>query len=139
MGKNDKFAFKQKAALEKANLSSVEVERAMEPLLSFHVQLSEEIEWYENVRRRNFVPIQKISEFGRILIALRIANGLTQRELSEKLGVSEAAISRNERNEYHNITVDRAQKILDALGEVVTTSVLMPSVEQPNKESALQR
>src|SRR4029079_10758009 len=45
--------------------------------------------------------------------------GLTQRELAERLGISESLVPRDERNEYHGITVERAQRILDALGETV--------------------
>ena len=51
-----------------------------------------------------------------MLIALRIYKGLTQRQLAERLGVSEAAVSRDECNEYHGITLERAQRVLDALG-----------------------
>jgi len=49
-------------------------------------------------------------------VALRIALGLTQRELAERLGVHESQVSRDERNEYHAVTVERASRILDALG-----------------------
>ena len=48
------FASKQRVALTATGLASDEVERAMQPLISFQAQLSEEVEWYENVRRRNF-------------------------------------------------------------------------------------
>jgi hypothetical protein len=37
--------------------------------------------------------------------------------------VSEAQVSRDERNEYHGVTVDRAQRILEALGETVTARI----------------
>jgi hypothetical protein len=37
--------------------------------------------------------------------------------------VSETAVSRDERNEYHGITVDRARKALDALGVRLVTRV----------------
>jgi hypothetical protein len=40
---------------------------------------------------------------------------------------SELIVSRDERNEYHGITVERAQKILDALNESVTTRVEEPA------------
>jgi transcriptional regulator with XRE-family HTH domain len=36
-------------------------------------------------------------------VALRIATGLTQRQLAETLGVHESQVSRDERNEYHGI------------------------------------
>lgn len=113
----------QKEKLEGLGLSEVEVRRALEPMLSFRAQLEEEVEWYERVRRREFGIIRDLSAVGTLLIALRIANGLSQRELAEKLGVSEAQVSRDERNEYHGITVDRAQRVLDAMNETLTSRV----------------
>lgn len=113
----------QKEKLEGLGLSEEEVRRALEPMLSFRAQLEEEVEWYERVRRRDFGVIRDLSAVGTLLIALRIANGLSQRELAEKLGVSEAQVSRDERNEYHGITVDRAQRVLDAMNETLTSRV----------------
>jgi DNA-directed RNA polymerase specialized sigma subunit len=113
----------QKEKLEGLGLSEEEVRRALEPMLSFRAQLEEEVEWYERVLRRDFAIIRDLSTVGALLIALRIANGLSQRELAEKLGVSEAQVSRDERNEYHAITVDRAQRILDAMNETLASRV----------------
>jgi DNA-binding XRE family transcriptional regulator len=113
----------QKEKLEGLGLSEVEVRRALEPMLSFRAQLEEEVEWYERMRRRDFGIIRDLSAVGTLLIALRIANGLSQRELAEKIGVSEAQVSRDERNEYHGITVDRAQRVLDAMNETLTSRV----------------
>jgi DNA-directed RNA polymerase specialized sigma subunit len=113
----------QKEKLEGLELSEEEVRRALEPMLSFRAQLEEEVEWYERVRRRDFGIIRDLSAVGTLLIALRIANGLSQRELADKLGVSEAQVSRDERNEYHGITVDRAQRVLDAMNETLTSRV----------------
>jgi DNA-directed RNA polymerase specialized sigma subunit len=127
LAQDQEVAARQREALVAAGLSPEEVERAMQPLLSFHAQLAEEVEWYENVRRRNFPPIRRLTQLGRLLIALRIANGLTQRELADRLGVSESMVSRDERNEYHGITLERAQKILDALNETVTAQVEEPA------------
>jgi DNA-directed RNA polymerase specialized sigma subunit len=113
----------QKKKLEELGLSEEEVRRALEPMLSFRAQLEEEVEWYERVRRRDFGIIRDLSAVGTLLIALRIANGLSQRELAEKLRVSEAQVSRDERNEYHGIRVDRAQRVLDAMNETLTFRV----------------
>jgi DNA-directed RNA polymerase specialized sigma subunit len=121
-------ANRQRAALVEAGLTPEEVERGMEPTLAFNAQLEDEIAWYENVRRRNFPTIRRLTQIGQLLIALRIANGLSQRQLAERLGVSEAVVSRDERNEYHGITVERAQRILDALQGSVTTTVEEPDV-----------
>jgi DNA-directed RNA polymerase specialized sigma subunit len=118
------FAQQQRAALAAAgDLSPEQIERAMQPTLSFQAQLEDEVRWYERVRRRDFETLNRLTDIGRLLIALRIANGVTQRDLATMLGVSEAQVSRDERNEYHNITVERAQRILDALRESVTVGV----------------
>lgn len=104
-------------------LTNEEAEKALEPMISFRAQLEDEARWYERVRRRDFGVLENLSALGTTLIALRIANGLSQKELADKLGVSEAQVSRDERNEYHGITVERAQKILDAMGETLASHV----------------
>jgi DNA-binding XRE family transcriptional regulator len=121
--KDEEVLALQKEKLEGLGLSEEEVRRALEPMLSFRAQLEEEVEWFERVRRRDFGVTRDLSTVGTLLIALRIANGLSQRELAEKLGVSEAQVSRDERNEYHGITVDRAQRVLDAMNETLTSRV----------------
>ena len=44
-------------------------------------------------------------------------------ELASRLDVNESQVSRDERNEYRGITLDRAQKILDVMGVTLTTTV----------------
>ena len=43
--------------------------------------------------------------------------------------VSEAQVSRDERNEYRGITVERANRILAALNARVSTEVVEPRLE----------
>jgi DNA-binding XRE family transcriptional regulator len=115
-----------KIHLEGMGLAPDEVKRAIDPLRSFHDQLAEEVESYERLKRGDIAEMMNLHGLGHALIALRIALGLTQRELASRLAVHESQVSRDERNEYHGITVDRASRILDALG------VRMHSVfEQP--------
>lgn len=113
----------QKDKLEGLGLSEEDIRRALEPMLSFRAQLEEEVEWYEKGALAGFRGHPRLGAVGTLLIALRIANGLSRRELAERLGVSEAQVSRDERNEYHRITVDRAQRVLDAMGETLTSHV----------------
>ncbi len=119
-----RFLVEQRAALAGMGLAPDEVERSMGPALSFHAGLVEDVAWYERVCRRDFETIHSLTAIGRLLIAARIANGLTQQELADRLGVSAAQVSRDERNEYHGITVDRAQVILDRLGETLTARLV---------------
>ena len=110
----------QRRALTEMGLSGAEVERAIQPALSFQAQLQDEVDMYERVVRGDISPIENLAQVGRILTSLRVASGITQRELAERLGVNESVISRDERNEYSGISVDRAQRILECLGGSVT-------------------
>lgn len=80
---------------------------------TFLLSLQEDVEAYERAKRGVLMPLTSLSDIGRWLVHVRIAHGLTQKQLAERLGVSEAQVSRDERNEYHGISVDRAQAILD--------------------------
>jgi DNA-binding Xre family transcriptional regulator len=117
----------QRAELERMGLSADEVKRAIDPILSFHWQLLEEVQSYERLKRGEFDELRNLRGLGQMLISLRIARGLTQRELAERLGVHESLVSRDERNEYHGITLERAARILDALGvELRSTVEILP-------------
>lgn len=105
----------QKAKLVEMGLVPEDVERALDPFRSFHLQLREEVEYYERLRRGEVGALQNLHGLGQMLVGLRIARGLTQRQLAELLGVHESQVSRDERNEYHGLTVERASRILDAL------------------------
>ena len=113
----------QRGELKKLDLSQAEIKRAMDPLQSFHEQLKEEVGSYERLRRGEFEEVTNFEGMGRLLIALRISQGLSQRELAERLGVHESTVSRDERNEYHGITLERTAKVLAALGVTLSTSV----------------
>jgi len=104
-----------KERLAETGLSTSEVKRALDPLRSFQAQLEEEITCYERLKRGYIDPLLNLSGLGRSLVALRIARGITQRELAERLGVHESQVSRDERNDYHGITVERAERVLCAL------------------------
>src|SRR5579884_609551 len=84
------FMAAQRQALLDQGLSSEEVERVLEPTESLHLQLVEEVQWYERVKRRDFDVLHNLRGLGRLFITLRIANDLSQKELADRLGVSEA-------------------------------------------------
>lgn len=113
----------QRHALEEMGLPEDQVARALEPSYSFHEQLKEEVEWYERVRRRDFGTIKNLTGIGPLLVALRIANGITQSELAKRLNVDDSQVSRDERNDYHGVSIERAQKVLTALNEQLVTYV----------------
>lgn len=121
-----------------------EVAKLLEPLQSFHKQLVEEVEYYQRLKQGRFDAFENLRGVGQLLIGLRIHLGLTQRQLAERLGVNETMVSRDERNEYHGVTVDRATRVLEALGARIETRVVnvqrgfMPG-ERPKIEPELAR
>ncbi|MDH4122111.1 MAG: helix-turn-helix domain-containing protein [Deltaproteobacteria bacterium] len=127
----------ERQRLKGQGLPSKEIERAVNPFLSFHLQLEEEVEAYERLKRGDLDEIMNLHGFGQTLIGLRIALGFTQRELAKKLGVDESQVSRDERNEYYGITTTRAMEILDAMGVEMTSRFVIPS-ESPGKKPRKQ-
>jgi len=100
-----------------------EVKRGMDPMMSFYQQRKEEAESYERLRRGEFEELRNFEGVGQLLVALRIAQGISQRELAQRLGVHESQVSRDERNEYHGVTVERAHRVLEALGVEIRSMV----------------
>lgn len=113
----------QRKSLKGMRLTPDQVKRAIDPIRSFHLQLEEEVASYERLKRGEFCEVRNLRGVGHLLISLRIARGMSQRDLAGKLSVNESQVSRDERNEYHGITLDRAARILDALGVELRTTV----------------
>jgi hypothetical protein len=113
----------QRKRLKAEGLSPSEIKRAIDPFVSFHLQLAEEVEAYERLSRGEFDEIVNFQGLGRVLISLRIYRGLSQRDLASKLNVHESQVSRDERNEYRGITVSRAAVILEAMGASLSSEV----------------
>ncbi len=121
----------QKSKLQTMDLSKEEIKRVLDPVRSFHEQLKEEVTSYERLKRGDFDELHNFDGVGRLLVALRIAKGVTQRDLAERLAVHESQVSRDERNEYHGVTVDRAHRVLEALGVDVRTEVVSLGADEP--------
>src|ERR1700732_3235332 len=116
--------------LKEAGLTEEEIKRVIDPMESFHLQLQEEVESYERLKRGEFEELENLRGLGHLLISLRIAQGISQRELAKRLDVHESQVSRDERNEYFGITLERAVKILDALNVRLHTQV---EIEPPRE------
>lgn len=112
-----------RSRLEESGLGEIDIQRVLDPLESFHLQLKEEVEAYERLKRAEFEELENLRGLGHLLIASRIVQGISQRDLARRLNVHETQVSRDERNEYFGITLERAAKILDALNVRLRTQV----------------
>jgi DNA-binding XRE family transcriptional regulator len=81
-----------------------------------------EIAEYEALKagQLDVVTVTELADFPTALIKARIAAGLTQRQLAERLGVAEQAVQRDEAGGYARATLDRVRRIADVLGLEVT-------------------
>jgi HTH-type transcriptional regulator / antitoxin HipB len=80
--------------------------------------LKQEIAEYEELKsgRIAVFQIESFQDLPTALIKARIASGMTQKELAEKIDTQEQQIQRYEANHYHAISFDRLMKIVGALG-----------------------
>jgi hypothetical protein len=122
--------------LVEQKLDDESIKRVIDPLVSFHVQLQEEIDSYRKIKNGDFGVIKNLRDFGRILIGLRIYANLSQRKLAARLDIDESQVSRDERNEYRNITLEKASKIIDILSAQVVMKV-NPSVDPEGVQGEL--
>lgn len=109
--------------MKKAGLNKEQIQLAIDPLASFALQLKEEVEEYERLKRGVFDVLENLDRIGYLLVAIRISKGIKQKELAERLGVKESQVSRDERNEYHGASIEKVQKVLQALGVTLKSEV----------------
>jgi plasmid maintenance system antidote protein VapI len=130
LGDEQKRFSEHRDRLRRAGLTDEEIKRVMDPMESFHLQLQEEVESYEGLKRGEFDDLENLRGLGHLLISLRIAQGVSQRELAQRLGTHESQVSRDERNEYFGITLERAIRILDALNAQLRTTVQIQALRE---------
>ena len=88
-------------------------------------ELRGQIKRYEDLRdgRVNRRELEGFLDLLTALIEARIAAGLTQKALAERLGLQEQQVQRWEANRYSGVGMERLQEIADALGMGVTETV----------------
>lgn len=114
---------REKKRFKDMGLNDEQMEMAVQPLVSFHEQLKEEVTYYERIKRGSFNPIHELTDIGKSLIAYRIYIGMPQAELAGKLGVSEAQVSRDERHEYYGATTEKIEKVMKAMNMRATINI----------------
>jgi HTH-type transcriptional regulator/antitoxin HipB len=87
--------------------------------------LKKELAEYEELKsgRIAVFQIESFNDLPTALIKARIALGMTQKELAEKIDTQEQQIQRYEANHYHAISFNRMMKVVQALGISFKNSV----------------
>jgi HTH-type transcriptional regulator / antitoxin HipB len=91
--------------------------------------LRKEIEEYDALtQQQTLIEIASIQELPIALIKARIAMGMTQKELAEKMGVKEQQVQRDEANQYSSAGFHRIAAVAEALNiKIQETHVLLKS------------
>lgn len=92
-------------------------------LTDLHAQL----EAYDALRsqQQTAFAIESFEAFPRVLIQARIAAGMSQRELAERLGLKEQQIQRYEATEYRSASWSRVSEVIRALGLRVEDEIVL--------------
>ncbi len=81
-------------------------------------ELRDEVKQFEQLRSGGpkQIQIDSLDELPRALVQARIAGGLSQKELAERLGLKEQQIQRYEATDYGSASLTRLKEIAQALG-----------------------
>ena len=90
------------------------------------VDLEAELHEYEALREGQFEfeQLKTITELPVALIKARIARGMSQRDLADRLGLKEQQIQRYEASEYGSASLTRIRHVISALGVDVDEALL---------------
>jgi ribosome-binding protein aMBF1 (putative translation factor) len=81
-------------------------------------ELREELKAYDRLRsgRQRTLAVNSFDDLPRALVQARIAAGLSQKELAERLMLKEQQIQRYEATDYATASLTRLRKVMAALG-----------------------
>ena len=107
-----------------------ELRRVMREAMESQLEeLREELADYEALRggKVGVLELTSLAELPEALIRARIAVGLTQKALAERLGLKEQQVQRYEATQYAGVSLDRIQAVAEALGVEIHEQVILPT------------
>lgn len=89
-----------------------------------------ELTEYERLRAGNVsvIEVESFEQLADGLVKARIATGLSQKALADKLGMKEQQIQRYEAERYASASYQRLQDVARALGVRIREEILLPSI-----------
>jgi len=133
-------AIKLEEALERVASTSGDValvhprllQAQADALRSQLADLQTQLEAYDALRsqQQTAFSVESFEDFPRVLIQARIAAGMSQRELAERLGLKEQQIQRYEATEYTSASWSRVSEVIRALGLTVREEMVVSAPPQ---------
>jgi len=102
---------------KESELSEIRFETTLNSFDSLIEELQEDIAYYENLITDGYhcFTNKSLSGLSDLLIAARLAQGLTQRDLALIIGIQEQQIQRYEQADYESASYVRLQEVAEAL------------------------
>lgn len=103
--------------------------KAEEDAISSQLEdLQSELAAYEALRsgKQSVSDLSSFEDLPRALIEARIAAGLSQRDLADRLGLKEQQIQRYEATDYASASLQRIGQVMHALGVVLQGGIRFP-------------
>jgi DNA-binding Xre family transcriptional regulator len=98
----------------------------LEALHSNLADLERELAEYQALHDATLIEAAGLDQLPLALIRARIARGLTQRQLAERIGLPEQAVQRYEAADYAGVSFARLVEIAHALEVTVHSDVRLP-------------
>lgn len=92
-------------------------------------ELRSELENYERLQagESDVIVVDSFDELPQSLVKARIALGLSQKDLADRLGMKEQQIQRYESTDYQSASMSRLRDVVQALGVSVREEVFLPN------------
>jgi transcriptional regulator with XRE-family HTH domain len=112
------------------------VEAQRDAMQSQRDELREQLAAYESLQNgtSKVLELTSLDQLPAALIQARIAAGLTQRELAERLGMKEQQLQRYEATDYAGASLERIRSVIDALGVKIREDVFLPGADVSTKK-----
>jgi transcriptional regulator with XRE-family HTH domain len=107
---------------------------------SQYADLEAELREYEALQgqRPAVLEARSLNELPRALIRARIALGLSQKDLADKMRLKEQQVQRYEASEYASASLERIREVATALGVRVAENIFLPGYE-PTRDALYAR
>lgn len=119
----EKIIEQNRELLTRIGLPEEQISANIQPTIEIRDRIQMEVEEYDSLQSGKEPSATSIEGIGDLLVKLRIFQKLTQKALADKIGVDETQVSRDERNHYKGVSLERLLKVVTALGVNVEVTV----------------
>ena len=124
----DKFAIALDKVRRRTDADPLLVELEGDALDSQLLELRLQLEEYETLRSGDtrVIVVESFDKLPQALVKARIALGLSQKDLADRLNMKEQQVQRYESTDYRSASMSRLHEVVQALGIAVREELFLP-------------